>query len=118
MDSSSQALWYVTFGAQYSHLMHPWCPVISPDSVVKLVAPDYDMARELTVRLFGQQWSNLEEWDAATIEEFYPAGVAFTVRLGAAAGVPAGVAAAPPPEARIWRSLPTVSDAWAPRPSQ
>lgn len=80
MDSSSQALWYVTFGARYSYEMHPWCPVIHPDTVVKIVAPDYEMARELTVRLFGQQWSNLHEWDLEHIKGYYSPTPAFTVR--------------------------------------
>ena len=79
MDDSSQQRWYVTFGSQYSYQMHPYVPVIHPDAVVEIVAPDYAMARELTVRMFGQQWSDLHEWDEIIVGEFYPAGVAYTV---------------------------------------
>lgn len=71
--------WYVTFGSQYSYLMHPFVPVVHPDAVVQILAPDCEIARELTVRMFGQKWSDLREWDAEAIQEYYPAGVAFTM---------------------------------------
>lgn len=70
---------YITFGQKYRREAHPSGYNVSPDGVVRVVAPNYEAARELAVKSFGDQWSFIHP-ERYTKMEYYPQGVVMELR--------------------------------------
>lgn len=65
---------YITFGQKYRRETHPSGYDISPDGVIQVVAPNYETARDIAVKSFGQEWSFIYP-ERYTEMDYYPLGV-------------------------------------------
>lgn len=74
---------YLTFGVQYAREVHPSGSHVHPDGYVVIKAPEYDIARDLAVQLYGKQWSDLYGiHDIGTWElDLFPRGVLLTIEV-------------------------------------
>lgn len=72
-------IFYITFGQKYRHENHPSGYDISPDGVVRVVAPNYETARDIAVKSFGDQWSFIYP-ERYTEIDYYPLGVIMELR--------------------------------------
>lgn len=70
---------YITFGQKYRRETHPSGYDISPDGVVQVVAPNYETARDIAVKSFGQEWSFIYPERHAEMD-YYPLGVIMELR--------------------------------------
>lgn len=70
---------YITFGQKYRRENHPSGYDISPDGVVQVVAPNYETARNIAVKSFGQEWSFIYP-ERYTEMDYYPLGVIMELR--------------------------------------
>ena len=70
---------YITFGQKYRRETHPSGYDISPDGVVQVVAPNYETARDIAVKSFGDQWSFIYPESHAEMD-YYPLGVIMELR--------------------------------------
>lgn len=70
---------YITFGQKYRRETHPSGYDISPDGVVQVVAPNYETARDIAVKTFGDQWSFIYPERHAEMD-YYPLGVIMELR--------------------------------------
>lgn len=70
---------YITFGQKYRRENHPSGYDISPDGVVQVVAPNYETARDIAVKSFGQEWSFIYPERHAEMD-YYPLGVIMELR--------------------------------------
>lgn len=70
---------YITFGQKYRRENHPSGYDISPDGVVQVVAPNYETARDIAVKSFGQEWSFIYPESHAEMD-YYPLGVIMELR--------------------------------------
>lgn len=70
---------YITFGQKYRREAHPSGYDISPDGVVQVVAPNYETARDIAVKSFGQEWSFIYP-ERYTEMNYYPLGVIMELR--------------------------------------
>lgn len=70
---------YITFGQKYRRENHPSGYDISPDGVVQVVAPNYETARDIAVKSFGDQWSFIYPERHAEMD-YYPLGVIMELR--------------------------------------
>jgi hypothetical protein len=71
---------YLTFGQKYHYESHPTVCIkpINPDGYVKIVASDYQKAREKAFEVFGTFWSFL--YDEKDFKfKFFPRGELFTI---------------------------------------
>jgi len=54
----------LTFGVNYSRVVHPRGMWVHPDGWVAIVAPSHVEARAVVVDLFGRHWDDLYDADA------------------------------------------------------
>lgn len=72
--------YYVTLGQAHSHVL-PNGAVWDKDGVVRVLAPNRDVARAYICNIFGFKWSAMYE-DNEMVLAFYPKGIIWTYDLG------------------------------------
>lgn len=71
--------YYITLGQTHRHIL-PNGSVWDMDGVVRVLAPNYGLARDYIFKIFGAKWSMMYEHNKLVLA-FFPKGIVWTYEV-------------------------------------